>query len=158
MAVRLSDELGGNPLALVELAAILDVDQRRGAAPLPDPLPPTSPALVYAAAFAELPTQVQLAAATAAIAGNVPAWALVDALRRVGTDYDSLAQAEPTGLLRSTAHGVTWRHPLARSAAAAGGEPGGPSARARSRRGRAGGHGRNAGGGLAPSRCRDGTR
>ena len=120
VAVRLSDEVGGNPLALVELAAILDVDQRRGAAPLPDPLPPTSPALVYEAAFAGLPTQVQLAAATAAIAGNVPAWALVDALRRVGTDYDSLAQAEPTGLLRSTAHGVTWRHPLARSAAAAG--------------------------------------
>ncbi len=119
VAERLSAVGGGNPLALVELATLLDDDQRRGAAPLPDPLPATSPAKVYATAFAALPLPVRLAAATAAIAGNVPAWVLAAALDEVGTDHRRLAVAEPTGLVQCSPRGVTWRHPLARSAAAA---------------------------------------
>ena len=118
VAERLSAVGGGNPLALVELATLLDDDQRRGAAPLPDPLPATSPAKVYATVLAALPLPVRLAAATAAIAGNVPAWVLAAALEGVGTDHRRLAEAESTGLLQCSPRGVTWRHPLARSAAA----------------------------------------
>ncbi|HEY5185237.1 MAG TPA: AAA family ATPase [Actinomycetes bacterium] len=119
VAERLAAVGGGNPLALVELATLLDDDQRRGAAPLPDPLPATSPAKVYATAFAALPLPVRLAAATAAIAGNAPAWVLAAALEGVGTDHRRLAEAEPTGLVLCSPRGVIWRHPLVRSAAAA---------------------------------------
>lgn len=123
VAARVSELLGGNPLALVELAAALDADQRSGAAPLPDPLPSTSPGAAYDSAFAALSGPVRLAVGTAAIAGHVPARVLADALHRVGADHDSLVQGESTGLVRSTAQGVTWRHPLARSSAAAGLSP-----------------------------------
>lgn len=119
VATQLSEVVGGNPLALVELATALDDDQRRGATPLPDPLPPTSPSKVYAAAFGRLPRPARMAAAAAAIAGNVPSGVLAAALLGCGCDHARLVQAERTGLLRSTASGVTWRHPLARSAAAA---------------------------------------
>jgi DNA-binding CsgD family transcriptional regulator len=119
VARRLATVAGGNPLSLVELARTLDDEQRRGAAPLPDPMPSTSPGAAYGGLMAALSQTARLAAATAAIAGIVPPTVLADALTRLGTDYDQLADVETSGLLRVTRTGVVWRHPLARAAAAA---------------------------------------
>ena len=114
---RLWRVVGGNPLALVELAALLDDEQRRGAAPLPDPMPSTSPAAAYDGLVAALPASARLAAATAAAAGTVTPVVLADALARLGSDYAELATVEDSGLLRVTRTAVAWRHPLARAAA-----------------------------------------
>jgi len=119
VAARLVAMAGGNPLALVELALSLSPDQRKGSAPLPDPMPITSPAAAYGRLLDELPARARVAAATAAIAGTVTPSVLRTALRGVGSDYSELAQVEASGLLQLTRAGVTWRHPLARSAAAA---------------------------------------
>jgi DNA-binding CsgD family transcriptional regulator len=113
VALRLLEGAGGNPLALVELARSLDPEQRRGAAPLPDPMPSTSPAAAYSALIASLPVVTRLAGATAAAAGAVAPALLADALARVGSSHDDLAVLESSGLLRVTRTGVTWRHPLA---------------------------------------------
>jgi len=123
VALRLSEVAGGNPLALLEFATLLSVDQRRGAAPLPDPMPSTSPAAAYGGLIVGLPAAARLAAATAAVAGGVTPTVLADALTKLGTDYRQLATVEASGLLRVTRAGVTWRHPLARAAAAQAVEP-----------------------------------
>ena len=117
VALRLVTVAGGNPLALVELATLLDDEQRRGAAPLPDQLPSTSPAAAYGALLAALPAPARLAAATAAAAGTVTPAILADTLCRLGTDHKQLAAVEACGLLRVTLTGVSWSHPLARAAA-----------------------------------------
>lgn len=117
VTLRLAELAGGNPLALVELAGSLDDRQRRGAAPLPDPIPSTSPAAAYGGLLAALPVPARLAAATAAVAGTVTPAVLADALARLGTDYVQLSTVETSGLLSVTRTGVRWRHPLARAAA-----------------------------------------
>ncbi len=119
VAVRLAPMGGGNPLALVELAALLDHEQRTGAAALPDPMPATSPAMAYARLTDSLPQSARLAAAAAA-SGTFSPTVLADVLERLGTGYDQLVLVESTGLLRMTRAGVVWRHPLARAAVAAG--------------------------------------
>ncbi len=120
VTLRLWRVVGGNPLALVELAALLDDDQRRGSAPLPDPVPSTTPAAAYSGLVAALPAPARLAAATAAAAGAVTPVILADALARLGSDYSQLASVEDCGLLHVTRTAVTWRHPLARTAAVQG--------------------------------------
>ena len=102
-------------MALVELAELLNDEQRRGAAPLPDPMPSTSPAAAYGGLVAALPPSARLAAAAAAAAGNVTPAVLADALARLGSDYVQLATVESSGLLRITRAAVLWRHPLARA-------------------------------------------
>ena len=104
-------------MALVELAELLNDEQRRGAAPLPDPMPSTSPAAAYGGLVAALTPSARLAAAAAAAAGNVTPAVLADALARLGSDYVQLATVESSGLLRITRAAVLWRHPLARAAA-----------------------------------------
>jgi len=61
VALRLSEVAGGNPLALLEFATLLSVDQRRGAAPLPDPMPSTSPAAAYGGLIVGLPAAARRA-------------------------------------------------------------------------------------------------
>lgn len=117
VTLRLWQIVGGNPLALVELAGLFDDEQRRGVAPLPEPMPSTSPAAAYGALMASLPAPVRLAAATAAAAGIVTPVVLADALTRLGSDYAQLATVQDSGLLQITRTAVTWRHPLARAAA-----------------------------------------
>jgi len=118
VALRLLDGAGGNPLALVELARSLTTEQRRGAAPLPDPMPATSPAATYSASIASLPLSARIAGAAAAAAGPVQAPVLADVLDRLGGGFADLAAMESSGLLVVTRSGVVWRHPLARVAAA----------------------------------------
>ena len=118
VALRLSASVSGNPLALVELAQLLDDGQRQGLSPLPDPLPMTTPEAAYVALLTTLPERVRVAAAVAGLAGNVSTVVLADALARAGSDFADLATAEQTGLLTVVRSGVTWRHPLARAAAA----------------------------------------
>ncbi len=118
VARRLCAVAGGSPLALVELARLLDADQRRGAAPLPDPLPSTSPAAAYRDLLAALPPSARLAASAAAVGGTITPTVLAAALARLGTDFAELATVESSGLLQVARRGVEWRHPLARAAAA----------------------------------------
>ena len=113
VALRLLDGAGGNPLALEELALSLDPRQRRGAAPLPDPMPSTSPAATYAASIASLPMPTRLAGGTVALAGDVSPALLADALDRMGCSHRDLEPLESSGLVRMTPTGITWRHPLA---------------------------------------------
>ena len=117
VAVRLLDGAGGNPLALEELARSLDPQQRRGAAPLPDPMPSTSPTAAYAATIEALPSPTRLAGATLALAGDVPQTLLGDALGRMGCSHHDLEPLESSGLVHLTPTGITWRHPLATVAA-----------------------------------------
>ena len=116
VAQRIAPLAGGNPLALVELAGLLTPAERAGAAPLPEPMPSTTPALAYRRLLDSLPMQTRLAVAAAA-SDSLPTAVLAEALSSLGTSYDALVPAEATGLLRVTLSGVTWRHPLARAAA-----------------------------------------
>ncbi len=116
VAQRLAPLGGGNPLALVELARLLTPAQRAGAAPLPGPMPSTTPTMAYRRLLDSLPEQGRLAVAAAA-ADTLPPAVLAEALAGLGTSHDALVPAEATGLLRVTLSGVTWRHPLARAAA-----------------------------------------
>ena len=87
VALRLSASVSGNPLALVELAQLLDDGQRQGLAPLPDPLPMTTPEAAYVALLTALPERACVAVAVAGLAGNVSTVVLADALACAGSDF-----------------------------------------------------------------------
>jgi DNA-binding CsgD family transcriptional regulator len=117
VAQRLTESVGGNPLALLEIAAHLDDSQRSGAAPLPDPLPRTGAGAAFARSIASVAPDARHAAGIAAVAGSVSPQTLVDALERAGSHWADLEAAEATGLFHLSAGQVVWRHPLAQSAA-----------------------------------------
>jgi DNA-binding CsgD family transcriptional regulator len=115
----LVDRTGGNPLALIELGAVLDEAQAAGRRPLPHELAHTRPEHAYAARLADLAAPVRQTARLAALAGDAPREVLLTALGRAGLSLDLLAPLERIGLVTVTGR-VAWRHPLARNAAAQG--------------------------------------
>ena len=127
VASRIVAATRGNPLALVELPAALTVEQLRGAAPLPDPLPigdrlsglfasrvrvlDADARMVLLLAAAERLGDPVLLRRAAETAGELP-W------------DEAVARAEASGLV-TFASTVEFRHPLVRSAVyySAGGRP-----------------------------------
>ena len=106
VARHLAEATGGNPLALLEVAALLDEGERVGREPLPDHLPASeSVERTVRRALRSLPPEARRALLVAA-ASESP----------TGGDLAALEPAEDAGLVRIHAGSVAFRHPLVRSA------------------------------------------
>jgi DNA-binding CsgD family transcriptional regulator len=118
VARTLHDGTGGNPLAIVEIAAALRPAQLAGREALPAPLP-VGPALqaVFETRLAGLPEPTRAALTVAAASQTGRADVIAAALRAEGRDADALHPAEEAGLVGLTDGVIGWRHPLVRSAA-----------------------------------------
>ncbi|SNS22678.1 DNA-binding response regulator, NarL/FixJ family, contains REC and HTH domains [Geodermatophilus saharensis] len=117
VARRLADRLGGNPLALLEVAASLSPAQREGTEPLPALLS-AGPALAGALEpeVAALPPGAQQAVLLLAAAYDGRAGAVAAALGRAGVDAEAaLDEAEARGVVVRAGDALDFRHPLLRS-------------------------------------------
>ncbi len=113
---RLVAEGGGNPLALVELAAELTPAQLAGTATLPDPLPAAgSLQQMFARRLGRLSPGTRLLLAVAAAEPTASQSLLWRAAERLGVD-PALAESQVTGLAELSPT-VTFRHPVVRSVA-----------------------------------------
>ncbi len=108
----------GNPLALSELPAVLTVEQLRGTAPLPDPLPIGERLSgLFAARVRALDADarmVLLLAAAERLGDPLLLRRAADAVGHLSWD-DAVAKTEASGLVAFTPT-VEFRHPLVRSA------------------------------------------
>jgi DNA-binding CsgD family transcriptional regulator len=108
---------GGNLLALVELAAVLNAEQLAGREPLPDPLPLTEG---VERAFLERTRRLGPAAQrlllVAATDDSSRAAIVIEAARQLEAGSKALDDVERAGLLRIDGATVELRHPLVRSA------------------------------------------
>ena len=106
VARHLAEATGGNPLALLEVAALLDEGERVGREPLPDHLPASeSVERTVRRALRSLPPEARRALLVAAASDSPTAG-----------DLAALEPAEEAGLVRIHAGSVAFRHPLVRSA------------------------------------------
>jgi|SRR5579875_2980730 len=115
LVVRLHQQTGGNPLALVEAAS--DIERFRLSAPLDVPLPIVSRvADVYVSRVRSLSEQARTALLLAAASDMAEAGTLARSARVLGLDIEQLAEAENYGLVELRDGRVEFRHPLIRSA------------------------------------------
>ncbi|WIX83498.1 AAA family ATPase [Amycolatopsis carbonis] len=109
---RLLTEAAGNPLALLELPAALDRDQREDFTVLPEFLPLSDRLQkLFSARVRELPQRCRLMMLLFALGGAIE----VALLRRAGgtdCDFDDLAPAEESGLMQVSRTGPRFRHSL----------------------------------------------
>src|SRR6478752_1856351 len=106
VARHLAEATGGNPLALLEVATLLDEGERDGREPLPDHLPASeSVERTVRRALRSLPPEARRALLVAAASDSTG-----------GGDLAALEPAEDAGLVRIHAGSVAFRHPLVRSA------------------------------------------
>jgi DNA-binding CsgD family transcriptional regulator len=116
---QLIAEAAGNPLALIELARGLSGPQRAGSV-TPLMLPAAPPAgrvqQTFAARAAALPPECRRAVLVAALDGMADLAEVSRAVAAGGGSLADLAGAERAGLVRVTASGVGFTHPLARAA------------------------------------------
>src|SRR6266566_3181819 len=106
VAHHLAEATGGNPFALLEVAALLDEGERVGREPLPDHLPASeSVERTVRRALRSLSPEARRALLVAAASDST-----------TGGDLAALEAAEDAGLLRIHAGSVAFRHPLVRSA------------------------------------------
>lgn len=119
VVARLVAATGGNPLALVEVAAQLSPSQRRGAAELPVPLPAgTRLHAVYEPTLSRLPTICRRALLLVAASRDEAVDPVIVALGAQGLDAEGiLGEAEDRGVLVRQPGLVRFRHPLLRTAA-----------------------------------------
>jgi len=116
-ASRLVGTAAGNPLALIEIPALLTDAQRRGAAALDEPLPAgSSIERVFLKRLAVLPKETEWALLIAAASDAADLGTIETALGPGGDGSGALEQAERAGLVRLEAGTVEFRHPLVRSA------------------------------------------
>ncbi|MGK5741075.1 AAA family ATPase [Micromonospora sp. URMC 103] len=116
VAVAVCAAAGGNPQALVDLAAVLTPAQCRGDEPPPD-APPADGALgrAYRARLEQLPADTRRVLLLAALDEDGGPEPLIRAARADGASVAALAPAEVAGLLRVEAHRVAFPHPVARA-------------------------------------------
>ena len=118
VADRVADVTGGNPLALLELAAELTDEQRTGAEPLPEPVPAIGWAQhVFGQRILGLPQQTRRALVIAAAAGGEDMLLLGRALAADGLAASDLEPAELAGLVSLAPGRFAFHHPLVASAA-----------------------------------------
>ena len=117
VATRLIEAALGNPLALLELPALLDDAQLAGTATLPDPLP-LGPSLrrAFDLRLASVPAKARSALLVAAAGESEELATTLGALAAIGLDAEALEPAEKAGLVLLENGRLTWRHPLLRSA------------------------------------------
>jgi len=114
---RLLQVAGGNPLALVELPAMLDPAQLAGRAPLPDPLPVgVRVERAFADRVRRLPETTRTALLVVAADDTGEMATVVRAGERLGLEARALGPAEAAGLVGLAGGRVEFRHPLVRSA------------------------------------------
>lgn len=108
---------GGNPLALTELARLLDPAQITGRALMPDPLPVSAGMEEAFLNHARgLPPETQRLLLIAAAEGTGDPSTVLSAAARLGVPAGALAAAETAGLLVDEDGRLAFRHPLVRSA------------------------------------------
>jgi DNA-binding CsgD family transcriptional regulator len=116
IANRLIVETGGNPLALLELPALLRHGQlelwSRTGAPVPVG---QALATAFGRSIGLLPRSSQDALLLLGVLGSAPADVLAAALRAAGLQPESLDPAEAAGLVVSAGARLEFRHPLIRS-------------------------------------------
>jgi DNA-binding CsgD family transcriptional regulator len=112
---RLHRQTGGNPLALLELAAEPRALRADGPADVPLPVVPTV-AEVYLRRCGGLPARTRLVLLLAAAGEGSGLHALAASAQALGCALTDLAPAESVGLVRLTGEAVDFTHPLARSA------------------------------------------
>jgi DNA-binding CsgD family transcriptional regulator len=119
VAARLVEGTSGNPLALLEVTRRLTPAQRRGAAPLPDPLPVGGRLqAVYEPLLAGLSAPAWQAVVLLAASQDQTGPSVMTALRRGGIDADAaLDEAEQRGVVIRDRGALRFRHPLLRTAA-----------------------------------------
>jgi DNA-binding CsgD family transcriptional regulator len=117
VAARLLDATAGNPLALIELPALLDEAQLAGREPLPDPLP-VAPSIrrAFEVRLSALPATTQQALLVAASSHSEALAPVLAALDELGLDPEALEPAEQATLVSVGNGRLTWRHPLLRAA------------------------------------------
>ncbi|HTX00454.1 MAG TPA: ATP-binding protein, partial [Acidimicrobiales bacterium] len=115
---RVAEATGGNPLAAIECARLLDEAQRRGASPLPDPLP-IGRAIdrEFARQIRELPAGAALALLVLAADQEARLAEALQALALLGLGLEDLVPAERAALVDLGGERPAWRHPLVRLAA-----------------------------------------
>ncbi|MET0510154.1 MAG: AAA family ATPase [Thermoleophilaceae bacterium] len=117
VAERIRGATGGSPLALVELAALLSPSQLMGLEPIAEPAPVGATIeRVFAEQASALGPDAQRALLVSALSSSTRVEPVVEALRLLGTDEDSLELAEDAGLVAVEGGRVGFRHPLVRSA------------------------------------------
>jgi DNA-binding NarL/FixJ family response regulator len=108
---------GGNPLALVELAAALSVEQLAGTAPLPARLPLTEGVeRAFLDRYRRLSPAAQTCVLVAAADDSGRAVTVLRAAEALGAGETGLEEAERSGLLGVRNGACELRHPLVRSA------------------------------------------
>ncbi|HWH14731.1 MAG TPA: LuxR family transcriptional regulator [Miltoncostaeaceae bacterium] len=118
VAGTICDAAGGNPLALLEAPRMLSPEQLTGLEPLHGPLPVGDTiARAYAEGVEALPAAARRALVVAAVAGALPLDVVARALVRAGTSLAHLDEPEGRGMVRVGAEGISFPHPLRRSAA-----------------------------------------
>jgi DNA-binding CsgD family transcriptional regulator len=119
---QLVAEARGNPLALIELPRMLTPEQRRGAlVPLSFSLgtaqPVTDRVLTgFRDRISDLPDATRACLLVAALDDHDELDVLARALGRLGASLGDFAEAERAGLVRVGPGGVTFHHPLVRTA------------------------------------------
>jgi len=117
VADALVEATHGNPLALLELPALLPLEQRTGLAPLADPVPlPARLERVFAGRIQALPGSTRRALVVAAAGASGDGAATLRALAAGGHDADALEAADAAGLIRLGVEAMEFRHPLVRAA------------------------------------------
>ena len=117
---RCWDATGGNPLALDVLVRGMDEHQRRGAHPLPDPLPiADSIAAAFRSRVEALPAATVAALVVLAADTGSSATALLRALTTLGRDLADFEPAEDAGIVVHVAGRLVFTHPLLRTSAVA---------------------------------------
>ncbi|HTE64270.1 MAG TPA: AAA family ATPase [Solirubrobacteraceae bacterium] len=121
VAEALVDVVGGNPLALIEAPAQLSPDERNGRDALPAALPVGARLeIAYARRLEALPSATReglLLAALSADGATAP-------LRAALGGLDVLAPAEDAGMIAVDARGLSFSHPIVRTAIARAAAPG----------------------------------
>ena len=117
VAHSLVEATAGNPLALLELPALLSEAQLDGQAALPDPLP-VAPSVrrAFEVRLSALPSETQRALLVAACSHSEALTPVLDALAVLGLDVETLEPAERAALVSLGDDRLAWRHPLLRSA------------------------------------------
>ncbi len=111
----------GNPMALIELPALLSDEQRRGDAPLDDPLPPgITLQRAFEARIARIPADARDACLIGAAAFGPALAPIKAACSELGIDPASFERAEEAGMIRLSPERIEFEHPLLRGAVYAG--------------------------------------
>jgi DNA-binding CsgD family transcriptional regulator len=117
VAEHLLAETGGNPLALLELPAVLSEGQLAGREPLRQPLPVGERVRrAFIASVEALPAETRLALLVAAASESGRMDEINGGLEALGVDIAALEPAEEAALVTIADGELHFRHPLVRSA------------------------------------------